>query len=655
MNRKNLKLTAIFILVMASIASAQTESIITPMTSTCNLTESQLAMVSKASDTNYFRQHFFINVNNLSNCQDSGKMLLDLPNVWHEPITLTHNYVEYTNEGEYVYSGVLTANVGDEDSLFYARLLLIGDGGKKYGQLKVNGDIYAIYDLNEECQMMVEMINKEDTSSHNCQRVPLETPAPTHNHFDYNEPNSCGSCVADVYFFYTPAANDADPSLDQTARTSLEIVNVSIANSRVMGVGSQLRLRFNGSEVLNGFVETIGGTNAGANVDADLDNFANNLPIVQTRRNATESDVMVLMTDDVYADVNGRILGLVQQVAYPTFDNGFHLVAFNQAAATHTLPHEIGHLIGLQHQIERQPLTQTVTDDFAHAFQRVKLHQVCCDANGNKVDANKKGLFTNVCTYAVAFKDDGSFNMKKVARLDNYLSPNVSTGICFSGTTTIGNTPEADNARQIGAHGCELANLFPNNVSISSWIEGPKIVCPGQPATYELKKNCAGSISNVTWEYSYTGFAWNNFTGGTIYTHNVNQFVPNEMLFIRATFSINGQSHTTSFRSEIDIFASPCIVQYKRDPAENAEILDKVSIFPNPTKDKVTIRIETENNLEYNEEQLEVYDIFGKKVLAQNIKMPNPGVTDISIDVSSLRKGIYWVKIKDKTYGIEKL
>ncbi len=52
---------------------------------------------------------------------------------------------------------------------------------------------------------------------------------------------------------------------------------------------------------------------------------------------------------------------------------------------------------------------------------------------------------------------------------------------------------------------------------------------------------------------------------------------------------------------------------------------------------------------------LEVYDIFGKKVISKEISMPNPGITEIEIDLSGNRKGIYWLRVNNKAYAIEKL
>jgi len=342
-----------------------------------------------------------------------------------------------------------------------------------------------------------------------------------------------------------------------------------------------------------------------------------------------------------YVGPLGRILGIVQDVDYPRFDNGFHISTFNSAATNHTLAHEIGHLIGLQHQIEQQPLTQTITDDYAHAFQRIKT---------NNSGGVKKGMWTNVCTRAGAIKE------KNTLRLDNYSSPNVTTKECFSGTTTIGNQNIANNAMQIGWHGCELANLYPNNVSVASWLEGPSVVCPGQPAIFELKRNCTGFISNVTWEYSYTGFQWNTFNGGSTFNLSVAQYVPGEMLFIRATFSLNGTIHHTSISSEIDIFASPCVVLYKKEPDNQTnKVDDMVVFFPNPSKGITTIQITSDNNKVYNNQSINVFDLFGRKVGSFKINMPNPGITETKIDLTSYRKGMYIAIINGNRYVLEKI
>jgi Right handed beta helix region/Secretion system C-terminal sorting domain len=71
----------------------------------------------------------------------------------------------------------------------------------------------------------------------------------------------------------------------------------------------------------------------------------------------------------------------------------------------------------------------------------------------------------------------------------------------------------------------------------------------------------------------------------------------------------------------------------------------KYSVFPNPTKDFITIRRNTKGE---DTVSVTIFDILGKVVLAQDIE--NLTSSQIKIDFSqSIINGAYWVQIKDKT------
>ena len=76
---------------------------------------------------------------------------------------------------------------------------------------------------------------------------------------------------------------------------------------------------------------------------------------------------------------------------------------------------------------------------------------------------------------------------------------------------------------------------------------------------------------------------------------------------------------------------------------------NEVSIFPNPANDKLFVRCNTVNM----HGQLNIYDIYGKKVINKDLKSINE-----SIDVSKLNTGVYVLSITDKvgnTIKTEKL
>ncbi len=55
------------------------------------------------------------------------------------------------------------------------------------------------------------------------------------------------------------------------------------------------------------------------------------------------------------------------------------------------------------------------------------------------------------------------------------------------------------------------------------------------------------------------------------------------------------------------------------------------------------------------DEWVNVFDLFGRKVGSFKINMPNPGITETKIDLTSYRKGMYIAIINGNRYVLEKI
>ena len=79
----------------------------------------------------------------------------------------------------------------------------------------------------------------------------------------------------------------------------------------------------------------------------------------------------------------------------------------------------------------------------------------------------------------------------------------------------------------------------------------------------------------------------------------------------------------------------PCFgLPYDISEPENTK--STIKLFPNPTKDKLSI------NSEYIISNIEIFDIYGRKVFETK-------ETNTEIDVSNLNKGIYFMRITDSS------
>ena len=67
-----------------------------------------------------------------------------------------------------------------------------------------------------------------------------------------------------------------------------------------------------------------------------------------------------------------------------------------------------------------------------------------------------------------------------------------------------------------------------------------------------------------------------------------------------------------------------------------------ISVYPQPAKDNLNIDIKLSNN---DENRLDLYDIQGKVLLSTVV---NQNSNNVSLDVSGLNSGIYFVKVQSK-------
>ena len=71
------------------------------------------------------------------------------------------------------------------------------------------------------------------------------------------------------------------------------------------------------------------------------------------------------------------------------------------------------------------------------------------------------------------------------------------------------------------------------------------------------------------------------------------------------------------------------------------------TIYPNPTKDILTISIDLLNE---NLLSIDIYDITGRNVKSIPVKKFNTGITLASIPVTNLSNGQYFIKIQSKEF-----
>ncbi len=118
---------------------------------------------------------------------------------------------------------------------------------------------------------------------------------------------------------------------------------------------------------------------------------------------------------------------------------------------------------------------------------------------------------------------------------------------------------------------------------------------------------------------------------------NVTQFsFSGDNLLINQSGTVTPISRSVIRKLTLEDVASSSIETYDKNA--------KIFIYPNPTSDKLNMSAETEQHV-----LVSIFTLNGQKLMQQQMS------TSESIDVSSLAKGIYIIKINETSYKFSKL
>ena len=76
--------------------------------------------------------------------------------------------------------------------------------------------------------------------------------------------------------------------------------------------------------------------------------------------------------------------------------------------------------------------------------------------------------------------------------------------------------------------------------------------------------------------------------------------------------------------------------------SEAANTLNKVSVFPNPANDNVTVSF---NLFNANLVKIELIDLTGKTIRITDSMKLNSGLNEITLNVADVKQGVYFVKL----------
>lgn len=564
-----------------------------------SLTVSQLTKYQKVSRGQFYSDPTLVNVASLTEVQDSGRIGISLPYFTCNNMVFTARDVDYTDDENYFWYGDI--QVEDDDYCHSGTLTLMARNGEKFGQLVIDTTVFEYHDIGDGLQVLA-LLTKDGKD---CGYVPKYL---QEEEFEGNSTAStfgapCGvACEVSVYVFYTQAALNAEVSIPNRITLSIALTNRAFRNSRVL---TNIKLVLSGSSMVPDFTET-------QYIEVDINRFHQS-PYVQSERNATKSDLAVLLTNGPY----GNIGGLVEDIG-PDPLKAYAIVQ-SVIASDFVFAHEVGHLFGCRHHNDA---TGTIEHArvFLDGWVPVRPHQTIL----------------------------GSATFGK--RILHYSNPDVR----YIRTIT-GVSGHRDNAGKINLEGCRVANFYANPpVPLSAGITGYYTACACDNVYYSVSADCGSLPYSYQWEASYDGIDYLPVGNSSTYSQYMFCTAFPFTFFVRVTVTDAAGSSITLSRSTLILptwsvrtcdelpgtnSANNTLQNQKSDDdaADNTNEL-QLSIYPQPARSEVKILV---NSTKQNEVTVLILD--GKGAVVKRYQKSIKGQDILHAQVGDLPSGTYFV------------
>ncbi len=509
----------------------------------------------------------------------------------------------------------------------YGALTLLAKNGAITGQLTTHDQVYEIRPLGEDLYAFITVdLGKFNYAE--CGNIgsaaPAPTPAPAQKLPSETDrkgaPNArladCPAGPVRVLVFWTQAAINAMGWNELQTRIDLVIAqtNDAFRNSGIstrieeaarMGIGIQER-QFE--------------------VFRDVEALANRVD-VQGIRDQFNADIVVMMTDGNYTDprTGGRIFGQALNFG-PSDPQAYAIVEAQEATASYTFAHELGHLFGARHQ-------------------QNSIYNPCDNIGRNCGDD------TEGDAHGYAFRT-GWINQQKWYTIMHQIRDNWAPRLYFSNpqvevqNTTIGAWGQNNNARQIEDATVAVAGFRPTTQGLRVGFSGPTYLPLYQSGDWEAVYSCGTGPYSFEWYFSWDGF--NYYYVSDQETVSGSHYNCNETLFIRLVVrSADGQVA----ENHLGVSTDPCSSDPYRVASSGKEtsvLPNEIALkeaYPNPFEKSTTIAFFLP---ESQAATLEVTDLNGRtvKVLAEGRQ--EAGWHQREFNSGSLSGGVYLYRLKTK-------
>jgi Secretion system C-terminal sorting domain/Metallo-peptidase family M12 len=535
----------------------------------------------------------------------NGVLTFTLPNR-SEPVSIKLKRLEITDADNYLASGT------NED---FAFLLLIKKEGITFGSIKVDGIFYEVCGINEKISTIIEF--EKDVTKHGCGTQDKKHEIDIHVDPNTNSPTPetivpCAENEIDVLVFFSARAQSRQGDIFQLAHNAVQQYNHALVDSEIFN--SKARLKIVGIELLPNYTETQFGEMGREFLKFQRTNVEGSVAAkFSERRDLLRPDIVVVLTAGDFR--NGEI-GLALEVDVETSrkDNAIAIVETVTAMSHFVLAHEVGHLLGGQHQLAKTP-NRTTSHGRTFVYRK--------SLNGkNRVAA------TIMCT-----------ELASADRIGMFTSPTAR----FWNATT-GDATQHNVAGKITTSANRLVNFQVDPNSFFVDILGARNIVTSGNYTWEPFVSCPQGAFTTTWAATLNGVnlapvVVQNDGTYSLYV-DVQQGISG-LLTLSITVRDNAGRVRTGFRT-IPIDGTNPIEFHNSSQLDKGfsktEQQTEVQLYPNPTQSLTNIIYYLPQN---SNVEISIYDAAGRIIRSIDKGIQSNGVQNETIDCSNLTSGIY--------------
>ncbi len=572
-------------------------------------TPEQLTKLSNMTVNPIYSDYFFVSVNDFAAIQQNGMILVNLPDKDSSELFVGKE-IQFTSSDEFIYYGELNP-CDDTERMGYIHL--IAENGNIFGQINLEDEIYDLQDFGGGKNVLFKIDQNIYTEAECATESTSSTSSQTENRERaIASSRSGGGCNVRVLFLYTQAA-EAVGNPFNSARLYMTQTRQTACNSDV-----DVNFSLAGVEELPNFME--------AGTARDTRGFLRTDPEVNQLRDDLGADLVVLLTDGNWTSTFGQTFGIAYLDEWGDPDFGYAVVELDAGGGSFTCTHEIAHDFGCKHDNDNRGAPDFAFDARAHNF-----------FVGTWPFRHKKLTVMHV------LPGPSVIGQQRGERILNVSNPEVEID-----DTETGVTDERENADQLGALGCTIADYRPFVEPMTVSISGPNKANNNDTYTWCANVDfCHGTVTTVDWEYSYDGVNYFPFAAGTCFD---SQMPLHENLYLRVTVTCSDGQQAVDWHVTLNNNGDfPCDDLFSRIE-QNSEATvfvtngsAEISLYPNPSSNNLNIELYL---TEDRQVEITLIELMGSTTKELCSKVYSSGLHKEKYNISDLKSGYYFVKTK---------